>query len=325
LKRGVLTVKRKIFSIFLVMIMLVAGACSIQQRPQTSAEERDGKLLVYASIYPMYDFAQKIGGDKIDLRMMVPPGAEPHDWEPTAKLMAQMEKADVFIYNGVNMEMWADKLVKSISSEKLKVVEASSGVSLIKLEDHEEGEYGKHEGEEDNHGDYDPHVWLDPMRALKQAENIKNAFVAADEENMEFYESNFNEFANKLRELDQKYREELKDRKLNEIVVAHAAFGYLADRYGLEQISVSGLTPQEEPSAAKMAQITELVREHGIKYIFFETLTSPKLAKVIANETGAKTAVLNPVGGLTKDEIEEGKGYISIMEDNLEILKKALY
>lgn len=305
--------------------MLVAGACSIQQRPQTSAEERDGKLLVYASIYPMYDFAQKIGGDKIDLRMMVPPGAEPHDWEPTAKLMAQMEKADVFIYNGVNMEMWADKLVKSISSEKLKVVEASSGVSLIKLEDHEEGEYGKHEGEEDNHGDYDPHVWLDPMRALKQAENIKNAFVAADEENMEFYESNFNEFANKLRELDQKYREELKDRKLNEIVVAHAAFGYLADRYGLEQISVSGLTPQEEPSAAKMAQITELVREHGIKYIFFETLTSPKLAKVIANETGAKTAVLNPVGGLTKDEIEEGKGYISIMEDNLEILKKALY
>jgi zinc transport system substrate-binding protein len=325
LKRGVLTVKRKIFSIFLVMIMLVAGACSIQQRPQTSAEERDGKLLVYASIYPMYDFAQKIGGDKIDLRMMVPPGAEPHDWEPTAKLMAQMEKADVFIYNGANMEMWADKLVKSISSEKLKVVEASSGVSLIKLEDHEEGEYGKHEGEEDNHGDYDPHVWLDPMRALKQAENIKNAFVAADEENMEFYESNFNEFANKLRELDQKYREELKDRKLNEIVVAHAAFGYLADRYGLEQISVSGLTPQEEPSAAKMAQITELVREHGIKYIFFETLTSPKLAKVIANETGAKTAVLNPVGGLTKDEIEEGKGYISIMEDNLEILKKALY
>lgn len=305
--------------------MLVAGACSIQQRPQTSAEERDGKLLVYASIYPMYDFAQKIGGDKIDLRMMVPPGAEPHDWEPTAKLMAQMEKADVFIYNGANMEMWADKLVKSISSEKLKVVEASSGVSLIKLEDHEEGEYGKHEGEEDNHGDYDPHVWLDPMRALKQAENIKNAFVAADEENMEFYESNFNEFANKLRELDQKYREELKDRKLNEIVVAHAAFGYLADRYGLEQISVSGLTPQEEPSAAKMAQITELVREHGIKYIFFETLTSPKLAKVIANETGAKTAVLNPVGGLTKDEIEEGKGYISIMEDNLEILKKALY
>jgi len=318
-------VKRKIFSIFLVMIMLVAGACSIQQRPQTSAEERDGKLLVYASIYPMYDFAQKIGGDKIDLRMMVPPGAEPHDWEPTAKLMAQMEKADVFIYNGVNMEMWADKLVKSISSEKLKVVEASSGVSLIKLEDREEGEYGKHEGEEDNHGDYDPHVWLDPMRALKQAENIKNAFVAADEENREFYESNFNEFANKLRELDQKYREELKDRKLNEIVVAHAAFGYLADRYGLEQISVSGLTPQEEPSAAKMAQITELVREHGIKYIFFETLTSPKLAKVIANETGAKTAVLNPVGGLTKDEIEEGKGYISIMEDNLEILKKALY
>lgn len=305
--------------------MLVAGACSIQQRPQTSAEERDGKLLVYASIYPMYDFAQKIGGDKIDLRMMVPPGAEPHDWEPTAKIMAQMEKADVFIYNGANMEMWADKLVKSISSEKLKVVEASSGVSLIKLEDHEEGEYGKHEGEEDNHGDYDPHVWLDPMRALKQAENIKNAFVAADEENMEFYESNFNEFANKLRELDQKYREELKDRKLNEIVVAHAAFGYLADRYGLEQISVSGLTPQEEPSAAKMAQITELVREHGIKYIFFETLTSPKLAKVIANETGAKTAVLNPVGGLTKDEIEEGKGYISIMEDNLEILKKALY
>lgn len=328
---------RKLISIILIITLsLFITSCTNQLKPQVSDEDK-GKLKVYASIYPMYDFAKKIGKDKIDVKLMVPPGAEPHHWEPTAKLMAELKKADVFIYNGINMEMWVDKVIGSLNNENLIVVEASKGIDLLKFDNYEseiynhEGhghEEGHEEHEEDkhehHHGEYDPHVWLDPIRAIKQAENIKNALIKADEENKKFYEENFNEFAKKLRDLDRKYKEGLSDRKTDYIVVAHAAFGYMADRYGLEQISISGLSPQEEPSAAKMARISELVREHGVKYIFFETLTSPKLAEVIAKETGAKTAVLNPIGGLTKEDIDKGKDYISAMEENLEVLKKAI-
>ncbi|RKD21446.1 zinc transport system substrate-binding protein [Caminicella sporogenes DSM 14501] len=313
---------KKFFSIIVAVLMLLTTACSTQSKTQSNIEKNTDKLIVYASIYPMYDFAKKIGKDKVDVKLMVPPGAEPHQWEPTAKLMSKLEKADVFIYNGVNMEMWADKLVNSLNNDKLIVVEASRGIELRKFERNDEHANAENKH---HHGIYDPHIWLDPIRAIKQAENIKNAFIKADEKNKEFYEENFKEFADELRQLDEKYKKELKDRKLDYIVVSHAAFGYMADRYGLKQISISGLSPQEEPSAAKMAKISKLVDEYGIKYIFFETLASPKLAKVIAVETGAKTAVLNPIGGMTKEDMEKGKDYISVMYENLEVLKKAVH
>ncbi len=374
---------KKIFTFLLVLSMIFVMACN-QDTVEQSGEAEDNenkieieieKIKVYASIYPMYDFAKRIGKDRIDLELMVSPGAEPHDWEPTAKLMAKLEKADVLIYNGVQMEMWADKVIGTLDNEDLIVVEASEGIELLKFDghhdhdhnhedghhdhdhDHEEGHHDhdhdhedehhdhdhdvhnhedkhdkhdheheeeKHEEHNHVHGDYDPHIWLDPIKAIDQAENIKNALVIADEENKDFYEANFKEFADKLTALDKKFNEELKDRQIDDIVVAHAAFGYLADRYELNQIAISGLSPQEEPSAAKMAEITDLVKEHKIKYVFYETLTSPKLSEIIAGETGAKTEVLNPLEGLTQEDIEAGKDYISVMEDNLESLKKAL-
>lgn len=328
MKKGVLKLK-KVVCILLVILLLFISACSKKNIEETEDVANDIKRIkVYTSIYPMYDFTKQIGKDRIDLELMVPPGAEPHDWEPTAKLMGEMEKADVFVYNGVQMEMWADKVIGALSNNDLIVVEASEGVELLKFQEHEHDkeniQYNEQE-QKHKHGAYDPHVWLDPIRAIKQAQNIKNALVKADEENREFYEANFNEFKDKLTVLDSKYKDELSDRELDEIVVAHAAFGYLADRYGFKQIAVSGLTPQEEPSAAKLVQITEVVNKHGIEYIFYEALASPKLSQVLAKETGTKTAILNPIGGLTKDEQALGKEYISIMEENLLALKKALH
>lgn len=282
-------------------------------------------LVVYTSIYPMYDFAKHIGKDKIQLKMMVPPGAEPHDWEPTAKLMAELEQADVFIYNGVEMEPWVPKVLGAIGNKNMLVVDASKGISLLLYEEHGHEHEDEEQQEDDHeHGLYDPHIWLDPLKAIQQAENIKNSFIEADSNNKDFYEANFKEFREKLELLDQSYREGLKNRKRDEIVVAHGAFGYLAERYDLEQISISGISPQEEPSAAKMAEISKLVKQEGIKAIFFETLTNPRLSQVLAQETGAETAVLNPGDGVTKEELEAGKGYIQIMEENLETLKKAL-
>ena len=334
----------------ILLIMVFAMGCSkpAQQPEQAVQEEpQEKKLIVYASFYPMYDFAHKIGGEKIDLRLMVPPGVEVHDWEPTAKLMGEIEKADILIYNGLQMEPWVEKMIASVSSDKLKVVEASQGVTLLKAEEHEhegeeahehdhEGEEAHdHEGEEDHkkgenhgeahqHGEYDPHVWLNPINAMKQAENIKNALVAADEANKDFYEENYQKFSQELMALDAKFKEELSNRKRKEIIVAHAAFGYLAHQYGLEQIAIAGLSPQEEPSAAKMAEISKFAKGHDVKVIFFETLTSPKLAQVLAQEAGAQTAVLNPLEGLTQEEMKAGKDYIAVMLENLAAIKNAL-
>lgn len=308
----------KKWSVLLIFTLLFIGGCSKPvEETQGSTEE---KLLVYASFYPMYDFAKNIGKDKIDLKLMIPPGVEAHDWEPTAKIMGEMEKADVLIYNGLEMEPWIEKLTASIQSDQLIIVEASQGTDLIEGEAHED----EHEEEEEEHGEYDPHVWLNPMNAIKQAENIKDAFIQADEVNKDFYEANFKEYADRLNALDEKYKQELSNVKRKEIVVAHAAFGYLTNRYGLEQVAITGLSPQEEPSAAKLAELTEFAMEYNLKYVFFETLTSPKLAQVLANEVGAEIAVLNPLEGLTQEEINAGKDYIAVMEENLLALKKAL-
>ncbi|WP_427339355.1 metal ABC transporter substrate-binding protein [Caloranaerobacter sp. DY30410] len=311
---------KKIISLMLIFMFIFTVGCASKE-VKTEKQNVKDKLKVYASIYPMYDFAKNIGKDKIELHLMIPPGAEPHDWEPTAKLMAELENADVFIYNGVMMEPWADKLLDTIDNKKLIVVKASENVELLKVQD-----YVIHEREEKNHyrGEYDPHVWLDPIRAMKQAENIKNAFIKADYKNKDFYEKNFKEFAEKLKALDEKYKYKLSKVKNREIVVSHAAFGYMANRYGLIQIPIRGLNPEEEPSVAKLSEIADIMKDKKIKYIYFETLTNPKLAEVLAREVGAKTAVLNPIGGLTKEEMDSGKDYLKTMEENLETLVRTL-
>ncbi len=440
--------KRKgkiLVTMILVLTMVLSAGCAKQNTPPAQVEAAGEKLFVYASFYPMYDFAKKIGGDKVDVRMMVPPGVEAHDWEPTAKMMGELEKAHVLVYNGLEMEPWAEKLLGSIQNDKLIAVEASAGIKFLKAEeeeDHEEdfewsgvytlekGTYSfvfkesedesmnivfldfekmkrdrdeaeheaehvledhgkkiqaegaftiKHKaayelqlneagtkftvkvetpgtyitfmehlpeefelqlldeagnvveptdeeehGEGHHHGEYDPHVWLNPMNAMKQAENIKNALVQADEANRDYYEANYKEFSENLSALDDKFKQELGNLKRKEIVVAHAAFGYLTDAYDLKQIAIRGISPQEEPSATKMAEISKFAKANDVKFIFFETLTSPRLAEVLAREVGAQTMVLNPLEGLTEDEIKAGKDYISVMEDNLERLKKAL-
>lgn len=171
---------------------------------------------------------------------------------------------------------------------------------------------------------HDPHIWLDPVLAKEMARRIYDAVAAADPDNKSYYEENFNELAAKLNELDKSYRENLANVNRKEFITSHAAFGYMAKRYGLVQIPISGLSPQEEPSPKKMAELAELCRQKNIKYIFFETLVSPKLSEILAQEVGAKTLVLNPIGGLTYEEIKAGKDYFSIMQENLENLKKAL-
>lgn len=292
------------------------------------------KLKVAASFYPMYDFATKIGGDKAEVTNMVPAGTEPHDWEPAATDIRALESADVFVYNGAGMEHWVESVLESLDNQKLTVVEAAKGLTLMEgTHDHEETagdeEAAAREVSHDKDANkddisYDPHVWLDPMNAKAEMENIKNAFVAADPKNQDYYEKNFETYAAEFIKLDQEYREEIAKTSGKDLITAHEAFGYLCKAYGLNQVGIEGLMPDSEPDPSRMDEVIQFAKKHNVKTIFFEELVSPKVAKTIANEIGAKTEVLNPLEGLSDEELAAGADYFSVMRENLKKLDEAL-
>ena len=282
----------------------------------------DGRLRVLTSFYPMYDFACKIGGDCIDVTNMVPSGTEPHDWEPSTNDLKNLEKADVFIYNGADMEPWADDLLVS-RSDTLHVVEASENVEL-RTTDGEHEHAHEHEDADHHHGDFDPHVWLDPENAKIEMEAIRDALCAADPENSTVFQSNYEKYAAELDALDSEFREKLAPLPNRTIVVAHEAFGYLCDAYGLTQVGIEGLSPDSEPDPGRMAEVIDFVREHSISTIFFEELVSPKVAEAIASETCAQAKMLSPLEGLSDEQAAAGADYFSVMHDNLAALMEAL-
>lgn len=289
-----------------------------QARQEENADSAEGKLRVMASFYTMADFAEKIGGDRADITCMVPAGTEPHDWEPSTTDITGLERADVFIYNGAGMEHWAEDVTESLENKELLVVEASQGVELHAEEEHD------HEGHSHSHGGYDPHVWLDPHNAKLEMENIKNAFVQADPDNGAYYEANYDKWAKEAEGLDRKYREALADFAGRQVVTAHEAYGYLCSAYGLEQVGIDGLSPDQEPNPKRMADIIDFVRENQIRAVFFEELSGSKTAETVAAETGIRLLALSPLEGLSGEELEAGEDYFSVMEKNLEQLLLSL-
>ena len=328
--------------LFLLAGIVLFSGCSKAGETKDAAksvEKKEG-LKVYASVYPMYDFAKKIAGDKLDVEMLMPQGTEPHGWEPDTDTIKNLENADMLIYNGAGLEDWTDKVIDSLSNKNLKVVEASEGVELIKSShDHEEEEHDHeaaennhnheaheedHEHEGHHHGPMDPHVWISPKNAKIEMENIKNALVELDKENADYYESNYEKYAKMLDELDAKYSEKLSALPNKTIVVSHEAYGYLCKDYGLNQLGIKGVNAETEPDAKKMAEIINYVKENKITTIFTEELIDPKVSKIIADETGCVVKVLSPIEGLSEEQIKNKEDYFSIMEENLENLVGAL-
>lgn len=308
------------FTFIAVSLALVLSACSTKNTIRSGGE----KVSVYTSFYIMYDFTQKIAGDRAEIINMVPAGTEPHDWEPTPKDIAGLYSADLFIYNGCGMESWAEKVVETLNSPSLVVVEASRNIKEREPAEHDHDH--SDDSESHSHGEegHDPHVWLDPQNAKIQMEAIKDGLIKVDPINSKYYEENFIFYAKKLDDLDRLYKEAVLEFSRKDIVVSHEAFGYLCDAYGLVQVAIEGISSESEPTPAKMAQIIKFVRENDVKVIFFEELASPKVAEAIARETGAKTDLLNPLEGLSDENLKAGKDYFSVMEENLEALKRAL-
>jgi len=303
------------------LVVLLAGCGDKADKASTGSVT---KLNVVTTFYPMYEFSRQVGGEYADVTALIPPGAEPHDWEPSAQDMVKLKEADIFVYNGV-VEGWVDDALSSAANGERIVVEASKGISLMEgLPEEEEGEEHEHEHEHEEGPILDPHVWLDPVLAQQEVAAIEAAFEQADPAHKDDYKKNADAYIAKLKALDEAFKADLKDVKRTQFVTQHAAFGYLAKQYGLTQVPIAGLSPEQEPSPDKLADIVKFAKEHQVKTIFFETLVEPKVAQVVANEIGAVTDVLNPLEGLTDEDQKNNLDYIGIMKNNLEALKKAL-
>jgi zinc transport system substrate-binding protein len=288
------------------------------------------KSMVVTSFYPLYEFARQVAGDRAEIMALVPAGVEPHDWEPTPQDLVLLRKARLFIYNGAGLEPWADKVLKDVASRDLVVVRATAGLSLMRVShghaehDGKKASVHKEPGHARDKGALDPHVWLDPVLAQSQLEMIRAGLAKADPGNATTYAENAKAYNAKLVALHDAYTKGLAQCARRDIVVTHAAFGYLAKRYQLNQVAIAGLAPEAEPSPADLAALVRIAKQKKVKYVFFETLVSPRLAESLAREVGAQTLVLNPIEGLTADEQAAGKSYLTAMEENLRNLRTAL-
>jgi len=301
-----------------IMLLLVVFSFSLMTgcagNPGTAAESDSGKISVVTSFYPMYDFAVKVAGEHAVVTNLTPAGIEPHDWEPSSTDMITLEKADVFIYNGSGMEHWVDPVLSSLENKDLIVVEASKAISLLTSS----------EASADNTDSFDPHVWLDPQMAKLEMHAILAALIAADPEHTESFQASYDKYALDFDALDVEFNSALSAVPQKNIVVAHNAFAYLCNAYGLTQVPIEGLAADSEPDAARMSEIIDFVSKNNVKVIFFEELVSPKVAKSIAQETGSSTAVLNPLEGISDENQAAGEDYFSVMRTNLKTLVDSL-
>lgn len=280
--------------------------------PNESASA-DSKVKVLASFYPLYEFARNVGGDKAEVGTLIPIGVEPHDWEPTTADLQQLQNTDVFVYNGANFEPWVNRIIES-EEFNMFLVDTAEGLTLMESEEtHEEHDHA-----------VDPHIWLDPILAKHQVISIKEALTKADPSNADHYEENAGSYISKLDSLDAKIRVELANCKKDTFVSFHKAFGYFAERYGLKEVSLGGLTPEAEASPAELRELVEFAKSTDVKVIYSEELVDPRLAEVLANEVGAQVLSLSPIEGLTNDEIAKGLTYIEKMEQNVQNLKVGL-
>lgn len=292
----------------IVVIIVLIAVVIFWPKPNTTP---GGKIKVTTSFYPLAFFTGQIGQDKIGVVNITPAGAEPHDYEPTAKDITDISDSKLLILNGGGLEAWGDNIQKNIDTNKTSIVVAGEGLTTQNVT-------------EDGKNITDPHVWLVPPLAKQMADKIAQGLEVADPTNKDFYELSLTALKLKLDILDTKYKIGLANCAEKNIVTSHAAFGYLATTYGLTQVPISGLSPDAEPSSQQLAQISQFVKKNNIKYIFFESLVSPKLSDTIATETGAQTLELNPIEGLTADQLKNGEDYFTKMEQNLANLKIAL-
>ena len=280
-------------------LILLAAVVFLTRAGAGTPGTSDHGIQVTASFYPLAEFTQAVGGDLVNVVTITPGGVEPHEYQPTAEQLTQIYRSDILFSNGGGIDAWADRIAPDLTVEGIPTIPMTKLMTI----------------------DNDPHLWLDPVIAGQEIDLIQAALTALDPDHGEMYASNANVYQQKLAALNRAYRQGLENCTKRTVVTAHNALGYLAQQYDFNVLPIAGLSPEEEPSAGRLAEIATLARAQQIKYIYFETLVSPKLAETLATEIGATTLVFNPIEGLSDEDAAAGKNYLSLMQDNLRNLQ----
>lgn len=345
---------KKIFTIISAFILVfVISGCSSNSSSKEPNDTKGKKLEIYTSIYPLQYITEQIGGDNVTVKSIYPPGVDAHTYEPTSKEMTDMAKSDAFIYLGAGMESFAETAASALSKQDVKFIEIAKHEALFSKssdghDGHDHGTDTDHNAEADNdhdehdhgaeadhnaevhddhdghdHGDKDPHIWLDPLRMIDMGAIIKDELITLNPENKKQYEKNYEALTKSLTALDQEFVTSLKDKQNKHILVSHAAYGYWEQRYGIEQIAISGLSSSDEPSQKDLAKIAKLAKEHQIKYVIFEQNASDRVSTIIQEHIKAEALHIHNLEVLTDEDIKNNADYISLMKANLAVLNKA--
>ncbi|MEH6990267.1 metal ABC transporter substrate-binding protein [Cytobacillus firmus] len=320
---------KKAFLIYILGLILVLSGCTGDK-----TEENSSKTMVYTTVYPLQYFTEQIGGEAIKVETIYPPGSDEHTFEPSQKDMMKLADSDLFIFIGLGLEGFVEKAKETLKNENVKMVAAGENLEFVhsdvnhdpahEEEDADDHEAGAEDGHDHDHGDIDPHVWLDPLYSKELAESIKDALVEQMPDQKKQFEQNYMELAQELDNLHNDFEQTVQSAKHKEFIVSHAAYGYWEDRYDLDQISVSGLNSSSEPTQKELQKIIAEAKEHDLKYVFFEQNVSSKLTEILQKEIGASPLQLHNLSVLTEKDLKENQTYFTLMQDNLSALEKAL-
>ena len=295
------------------LFVLVLGACG-QKTSQDSKEAKGMKIVT--SFYPIYAMVKEISGDLNDVRM-IQSSSGIHSYEPSANDIAAIYDADVFVYHSSILESWAGSLDLSLQKSKVKVIEASDGMTLERVPGLENMEAGKGVDEKTL---YDPHTWLDPEKVVEEARIIADKLSELDNANKDTYQKNAQSYSNKAHDLINKYEPIFEKVSQKTFVTQHTAFSYLAKRFGLNQLGIAGISPDQEPSPRQLSEIQDFVKTYRVKTIFTESNLSSKVADTLVKSTGVSLKTLNPLEADPQNE----KSYLENLEENLAVLAQEL-
>jgi zinc transport system substrate-binding protein len=340
--------KKLIILLTLILGTALAG-CSEGNETEENENPNPEMIQVYTTVYPLQYFTEAIGEDYVQVESIYPPGADEHTFEPSQKDMIKMADSDLFVYIGLGLEGFVEKAKNTLENENVAMLAAGEHIQFNQTEEaagdeHSEDEHGHGEDEhahgedehahgedehaEDehghNHGDTDPHVWLDPLYSKQLAEAIKDQLIEMVPSQRNRFEQNFQELAKQLDELHADFDQTIRNARHHEVIVAHSAYGYWEERYGMKQLSISGLSTTNEPSQKELQTLISHGKEEGLKYVLFEQNFESRLAETVQKELGADALYLHNLSVLTNDDIANEETYFTLMQKNLETLNTAL-
>jgi zinc transport system substrate-binding protein len=295
--------------IVIVLVGIVAGFYLLNSQQASSGSN----LKVLATFYPLYDFAKNVGGNKVDVSILVPETVDVHDFDPTPSSIASVASADVLIYNGAGLEPWISSVVNAADNPNLKLVDSSAGIQLLQVPPQFQS----------NNQTYDPHVWLDPVLVKQQVDNILNGLAEADPADSQYFTQNAHAYQSKLDDLNMQIMTATTNVKTRYFVTFHEAFAYFAKEYNLTQIPIAGPF-QEEPTANDIQNVINAINQYHLLYVGYESLENPAVSDSISKQTNATLILMNPIEGLTAEDKAAGKDFLILMQENLSNIALAL-